>query len=256
VKGNLFPFEESGAILPPSGGGSTLLGYAREPPSSRIVRRDWCSELPEEKRKVFEYALGEVNPAHVIYSMSLDEAITLRKSGQFTLACEQANVSADLCDRFAAALEALLDAMERHAQYLCILPTVNPLDPDSFAGETARKAASMNSLLSRVLFQKNNRFSHKLWTLAKMVSNIKIEYHDVTSQVAHGSSVPLCEGWELLSSLQFDLTTSLREATIMLKSFLVSLPGADVEPFRDRLVVSFELASRVTDRRAVVFRRE
>jgi hypothetical protein len=233
-----------------------MFGLSRKPPVIRTVRQDWHAELSEEKLEVFEYVVGQVNPAYVIYSVALDEAIELRKSGRFALAREQATVSADLCDRFAGALEGLLQALARHAEYFGTLPSVNPLDSSLFVSKTARKAAFMNSLLSRVLFQQNNRFLHKLWTLEGMASDIGIKYRNVATQVDDETSASLRKDWELLSCLQFDLTTSLREFTIMLKSYLVSLPGADVASFLDRLVESLATACTIAERRAVVFLRE
>jgi hypothetical protein len=233
-----------------------VLRLSRKPRPNRTVRQDWRTELSADKLKVFEYALGEVNPAHVIYSIALDEAIAMRKSGRIELAREQASVSADLCDRFAGSLEGVLEALSRHAQYLSTLPIVNSLDPGFFAGKTARKAASMNSLLSHVLFKQNNRFLHKLWTLAEMASDMGIEYRMVVTHVAEGPGGSIQKDWEQLSDLQFDLTTSLRETTVVLKSFLICLPVAEVRAFRDRLVGSFAAASILADRRAVAFRRQ
>lgn len=223
---------------------------------NRTVRQDWRAELSADKLRVFQYALGEVNPAHVIYSIALDEAIALRKSGRIGLACEQASVSADLCDRFAGALDCLLQAVSRHARYFGTLPSVDPLDPEFFTGSTARKAASMNSVLSLVLFTQNNRFLHKLWTLGEMASDIGTEYRARVAQVVGELNSSLQEDWEELSSLQYDLTTSLQESIVVLKSFLVSLPGGEVDSFRDQLVVSLASSSSLVDRRAVAFRRQ
>jgi hypothetical protein len=236
--------------------GGLVFPLSRKRRACRTVHQDWHAELTAEKLKVFVYVLGEVNPAHVIYSMALDEAIALRKSGRFELAREQANVSGELCGRFAGALEALLRALLRHAQYFGTLPAISPLNPEFFTGKTARKAASTNSLLSNVLFTQNSRFMHKIWTLGEMASDIGEEYRTAAADVAEGSRASMREDWEQLSSLQFDLTTSLRETTIVLKSFLISLPKEEVASFRDRLVVSLSDASAVLDRRAAALRRQ
>jgi hypothetical protein len=114
----------------------------------------------------------------------------------------------------------------------------------------------MNSLLSHVLFKQNNRFLHKLWTLGEMASDMGTEYRMVVSHIDEGSNSSIQKDWEQLSSLQFDLTSSMRETTVVLKSFLVSLPGTEVESFRDSLVGSLAAASILADRRAVTFRRE
>jgi len=45
-------------------------------------------------------------------------------------------------------------------------------------------------------------------------------------------------GLTFLKAMQYDLTTSLSEATVILKSFIVSLPPGESEPFCERLAVA------------------
>jgi hypothetical protein len=126
-----------------------------------------------------------------------------------------------------------------------------------FVGETARSAARMNFILSNVLYRQHTRFLHKVRTLGEMVCNIAEEYRVTAVEVFE--LVSATQGWDHLSALQYDLTTSLREATVMLKSFLVSLPTREVETFRDRLaaaLLALQAAPAVTDSRAPAYRRE
>jgi hypothetical protein len=221
------------------------------------VRQDWHAELPAEKLQVYVYALAQAQPAYDIFSIALDEALLLRRSGRHEMARDQADVSAELCLRFAAALECLLNVVERHANNFGLVPSVNPLDPLFFAGETARRAAARNSLLSTVLFGQRTRFLHKVRTLGEMAGNIAEEYRVMAVAVSDG--VSSSKGWDHLSTLQYDLTTSLSETTVMLKSFIVSLPSKEVMAFRDRLadaLLALESAPAVTDRRAPAYRRE
>lgn len=239
----------------------------------RIKRRsllhDWHAELPYEKSQVFDYAVGQAKPAYVIFSMALNEALMLRRSGRHDMARDQVEVSAELCVRFAGTLECLLDVVERHADNFGLLPSVKALDPLFFRGETAKRAAAVNSLLSDVLFGQHNRFLHKVRTLGEMACEIAEEYRLMTSEVCKGTSSK--QEWDRLSSLQYDLTTSLSEATVMLKSFIISLPAGEVIAFRERLakaLLTSQAAARhssqrapqrrpaVIDRRALTFRRE
>jgi hypothetical protein len=228
-----------------------------KPKRRNPVRKDWHADLPSEKLQAFGYALAQARPAYVIFSMALDEALLLRRSGKHDMARDQADVSAALCVRFAAALECLLTVVERHADHFSSLPTVSPLNPEFFLGVTARRAAAMNSILSSVLFRQRNCFLHKVRTLGEIASNIAEEYREMTVEVSEGISN--AHGWDHLKSLQYDLTTSLSEATVMLKSFILALPPGEVVTFRDRLAAAL-LASQavpaVTDRRAPAFRRE
>ena len=229
------------------------------------IRQDWHAELPTEKSRAFTYALAQTQPAYVIFSMALEDAIVLRKSGKLDMARDQADVAAALCSRFARALECLLDVVERHADNFGLLPNVNPLNPLFFVGDSARRAAAMNSILSTVLFRQRTCFLHKVRTLGEIAARTATEYRLMTTEVSEGISNP--DGWDLLKAMQYDLTTSLSEATVILKSFIVSLPPGEVEPFCDRLSVALAASQAapqtqsvehpaVTDRLAPAFRRE
>jgi len=233
----------------------------KRPRRKNPVRKDWHADLPSEKSQAFVYALAQARPAYVIFSIALDEALLLRRSGKHEMARDQAEVSAALCARFAGVLECLLDVVERHADNFGSLPSVNPLDPQFFLGQTARRAAAMNSLLSTVYFRQRNCFLHKVRTLAEIAGNIAEEYRVMTAEVSEG--IANSEGWDHLKSLQYDLTTSLSEATVMLKSFIVSLPPGEVGAFCERLATALSASQaapaaipRVTDRLAPAFRRE
>ena len=235
----------------------------------RSLRKDWHAELPSEKSQVFDYAIAQARPAYVIFSIALNEALMLRKSGKHEMARIQAEVSAELCVRFTGILECLLDVVERHADVFGLLPSVHPLEPQYFIGQTAKRAASMNSLLSSVLFREQTRFLHKVRTLGEMASKIAEEYIVMTAEISEGDSSK--QEWDQLNSLQYDLTTSLSEAIVMLKSFIISLPSGQVLAFRERLATAL-LASQAAarhssprapqrrpadiDRRALTFRRE
>jgi hypothetical protein len=229
------------------------------------IRQDWHAELPSEKSRAFAYALAQTRPAYVIFSMALDEAIVLRKSGKLEMARDQADVSAELCSRFANALECLLDVVERHADNFGLLPSVNPLNPLFFVGDTARRAATMNTILSTVLFRQRTCFLHKVRTLGEIAAKTAAEYRQMTAEVSQ--RISNSTGWDLLKAMQYDLTTSLSEATVILKSFIVSLPPGESEPFCERLAVALAASQpasqplpvaipAVTDRLAPAFRRE
>jgi hypothetical protein len=239
----------------PKGGSVFQLSWKRI--RARTVRQDWHAELPKEKLTVYDYAVAQAEPAYVMFSMTLDEAISLRRSGRHELARDQAEVSADFCTRFATTLECMLGVVERHANNFGTLPSVAPLDPLFFQGDTARNAAAINALLSNVLFRQHTRFLHKARTLGEIAADVAEEYRAMAIDESEGLATK--QGWDHLSALQYDLTTSLREATVMLKSFIVSLPTTEVGAFRDRLataLLALQAAPAVTDRRATAYRRQ
>jgi hypothetical protein len=240
---------------------------------AKSVHQDWRTELPSDKSQVYKYALDQAEPAHVIFSMTLDQAMTLHRSGKYELARDQAELSSELCLRFAAVLECLLTVMERHADHFGLLPSVKPLDPVFFVGTTAKRAAEVNSLLSNVLFGGRLRFLHKVRMLGEIAGDIAEEYRSVTLEVSQ--EIATNRDWDQLSLLQDDLTTSLSEAAVMLKSFIISLPAKEVFGFRDRLAAallamgaaserepkpilqrSSQAVPALTDRRTASFRRE
>lgn len=211
----------------------SLFGKTQQPKS---VHQDWRAELPTDLSLVYAFAFAQVQPAHTIFSMALDQALMLRRSGKHEMACDQAEVSAELCVRFAAVLECLLDVLERHADNFGLLPSEKALDSFFFRGETAKRAANMNSLLSSVLLSGRKRFLHKLGTLGEIARVIAEEYRASATEISEGSSTK--QEWEKLSVLQYDLTTSLSETAVMLKSFIISLPPGQVIGFRDRLTTA------------------
>jgi hypothetical protein len=242
-----------------------------KPNSPKSVRQDWHAELPPEKSKVYAYALEQAEPAHHSFSVALDQALLFRRSGKHKMACDLADVSAELCIRFATALECVLNVVERHADNFGLLPSVAPLNPMLFEGQTAKRAANMNSLLSDVLFGGRKRFLHKVRTVGEMACDIAEEFRVMTTEVSEGASPSTKAIWDHLSLLQYDLTTSLSEATVMLKSFIVCLPPGEVIGFRDRLakaLLAMQAAPQhlppkkspgipaVPDRRASAFRGE
>ena len=229
------------------------------------IRKDWHAELPAEKSRAFTHALAEARPAYVIFSISLEEAIVLHRCGKLEMAREQAHVSAELCTRFATALECLLDVVERHADNFGSLPNVLPLNPLFFIGDSARRSAAMNTILSTVLFRQRTCFLHKVRTLAEIVDRSAAEYRQMAAALSEGISNS--RGWDYLKAFQYDLTTSLSEATVVLKSFILSLPPGEVGVFSDRLSAALQASHQyshrvpvgvpaVTDRLAPAFRRE
>ncbi len=232
-----------------------MLRLSRKPNPARTVRQDWRAELSPEKTIVYDCVLAEVRNAHVMYSMALDEALTLRKWGRLELAREQASLSADLCGRFAASLEGLLSTLEQHARHFGTLPSVNPLDPEFFEGETARRAARANSLYSKVLLRQQNRFLHKLHTLGEITSDLAAENRVWADHLANESNGSAGQAWEHLGTLQFDLTSSLGEATVILKCFFVELPAGEVSTFGDRVKATLSEAPVIAKIRAAEYKK-
>jgi hypothetical protein len=222
----------------------------------RTVMQDWRAQLSREKTELFGSVRGELETSYSVFSVVLDEAVTMRRQGRLGVARDNASVSADLCGRFSADLESMLDALERHARHFASTPAYDPLNLEDFRGERSLQKARQHNRLSRVLFSRHLGFMHKIRTLNKMASDLSGEYFVAATTVAEGSLLSPEQSWQRLLDLQFDLTTVFRESEILLKSFLVQLPGDDVRTFGENIYTALATAPAIADRRVAAFRRQ
>jgi hypothetical protein len=116
-------------------------------------------------------------------------------------------------------------------RHISSVPSVHPLDTENFRGETAQTAATWNEFLHRVLFASRPRYFHKLRILSETLQKLAGEYYEAAEDVTEGSSVQPGASWDKLECLQYDFTTCLREAEVMIKSFLRALPSEQLGDF-------------------------
>ncbi len=226
------------------------------PQRARTVQEDWLAWLPSEKGEVFDGTIGELETYYAMLSVTLDEALALCNCGTIVPAREQARVSADLFDRLAERLVAVLRALHQHGRHFGTLPNVHPLRPDFFRGETAQRYARKNNLLSLVLFPTRTKFFHKLGVLSEALEDLRGEYREAAEEIAEGAAVEpeLC--WQTLEMLHYDLNTCLREIMVMLKSFLCALPSEELGALRKKLHALPAPPAALHRRRTAIFRRE
>ncbi len=231
-----------------------LLAWFRS--KRRTVMQDWRAQLSREKTELFGSVRGELETSYSVFSVVLDEALAMRRQGRLGVARDNAGVSAELCGRFAADLESMLDALERHSRHFATPPAYSPLNLEDFRGERARQKARQHNRLSRVLLSRHLGFLHKIRTLSRMTSDLSEEYLEAVSAIVEGSNISPEHGWQRLLHLQYDLTTVFRESEILLKSFLVQLPGDDVRNFGENIFAALACAPAIADRRVSAFRRQ
>jgi hypothetical protein len=186
-------------------------------------------------------------------SVSLDDALSLRARGELVRARQQVSISADLLSRLAASLSGACGVLTSCGRHISNVPNVEPLNTENFRGETAQTAASWNEFLHRVLFASRSRYFQKLRILSETVQKLAAEYNDAAGDVAAGVSVQPADSWDKLECLHYDFTTCLREAEVLVKSFVRVLPGEQVSAFAselDALPVS-EKRTRVAPRTRV-----
>jgi hypothetical protein len=90
----------------------------------------------------------------------------------------------------------------------------------------------MSDVLSYVLLTQRSQFLHKVDTLEEMVFSIRRHFHEVALDLGSGVSAAPSTDWRAVDDAHFDLNTCLREAIVLLKSFLVILPDEQLTVFQ------------------------
>jgi hypothetical protein len=195
------------------------------------VREDWHAWLPDQKAKAFDAHCQQLEASYTMLSVSLDEAMALHRSGHLAKSFQAVCVTPALCTRLAEPLSALIRSLGEHAKHYGTVPNAAPLNPANFQGLRGQRSARSSSLLSRVLLSHRSQFLHKLGTLNEMVEDFHREFSQAAVELSEGPAADTPPLWDTLDSCHFDLNTCLREAIVLLKSFLVALPENELAGF-------------------------
>ena len=196
------------------------------------VQEDWSSWLPPAKAAAFDSCVRQLETFYGMFSVSLNEALELRRTGKAGQSCRAIFVIPALCTRLARPLEGLLQTLGQHSKHFGIVPNIAPLAAANFRGAQEQRTARMSDLLSLVLLTQRSQFLHKIDTLQEMVFSIRRHFHEVASDLGSGISAEPSEDWRAVDDAHFDLNTCLREAIVLLKSFLVVLPDDQLTMFQ------------------------
>lgn len=196
------------------------------------MKDDWRAWLPEQKDQIFRLYVRQLEIQYNIFSISLDEALQLRQSGRFAKAGQAVCMAPELCSRFARPLVAVLWALEEHSKHHGTVPNAVPLEPANFRSSRGQRCARVSSMLCRFLLTERLQFLNKISTLGEMVTDLTKDFWSAAGEIAaNGASV--AEGsWQSLDEAHYDLNTCLREAIVLLKSFLRALPDSELDPFK------------------------
>jgi hypothetical protein len=203
-------------------------------PSARgmTVKDDWRAWLSAEKDSAFRTHVRQLEISYNMFSVSLDEALALRQGGRLEKASLAVCVTPDLCNRFAHPLVALLWSLSEHAKHYGTVPNAAPLDPSNFQGLRGQRAALRNSLFCRVLLSERSQFLYKISTLGEMVDDLNRDFCAAATDIANGASLDYDAEWQAVDAAHYDLNTCLREAIVLLKSFLMALPDNQLPAFQ------------------------
>ena len=214
------------AILPASG--VELLVRTRALPT---VQDDWCAWLPQDKAQAFTELVRELESAYMMFSIALNEAIGLRQQGMLAKSYQAVSMTPDLATRLSAKLAGLLRGLSGHAKHYGTIPNAASLSSANFHGIKEQRTARMSDLLSRVLLTQRSQFLHKIGTMEEMVCELSKDFRLAVENLTEGASSNPEAIWEIVDAAHYDLNTCLREAIVLLKSFLVVLPDDQLATF-------------------------
>jgi len=207
------------------------------------VRDEWLARLTTDQEQVFRAAEARLEVSYLMLSVTLDEALGLRRQQELARARAQTRMCGALVEKLSLRLLEASRALESHARHYGTHPVVAPLDPDTFRRLESQRAAGWNALLHGVLFAGRARWFHKLETLQRIVQDSCDEFCAAAAELNAGTTVDPAEEWGALEAIHDDMNTCLREMVVMIKCFLRALPAEEVTPFRQRLETAGETES-------------
>lgn len=196
------------------------------------VQEDWSRWLPQAKAEAFDSCTRQLEISYRMFSIALNEALELRRTGNSGQSCRAVFVIPPLCARLARPVEGVLHTLGDHAKHFGIIPNTTPLDAANFRGTREQRTARINDLLSHLLLTQRSQFLHKIDTLEEMVLSIRKDFSEIACDLGSGASAEPSADWRALDDAHFDLNTCLREAIVLLKSFIVVLPDDQVGVFQ------------------------
>ncbi|HXN53941.1 MAG TPA: hypothetical protein VN943_18570 [Candidatus Acidoferrum sp.] len=202
------------------------------PSKHSSVQEDWSTWLPAAKAEAFDSCVRQLEIFYGMFSVSLNEALELRRIGKSGQSCRGIFVIGALCARLARPVEGLLHTLGEHAKHFGIIPNTAPLDASNFRGSREQRTARMSDVLSHVLLTQRSQFLHKIDTLEEMVLSIRKHFCEIASDLGSGASEAPSSDWRALDDAHFDLNTCLRETIVLLKSFIVVLPEDQLSVFQ------------------------
>jgi hypothetical protein len=184
------------------------------------------------KAEVFLSFVQQFESMYAMFSVALNEAIELRRTGRLGKSCQAVGLIPALCSRLADPLTALLRALGQHAKHYGTVPNAVPLESSNFQSPKGQRTARMSDLLSRVLLTQRSQFLHKIGALEEMIGDLRQDFRLAAEDLGTGASAEPAEDWSALDAAHYDLNTCLRETIVLLKSFLVVLPEDQLGPFQ------------------------
>jgi hypothetical protein len=201
------------------------------------VQSDWCGWLSDAKMQAFKVYSGEFETCYNMFSVSLNEALGLRRAGEIRKSFQMVDVIPALCARLTERLQGLLSSLDEHAKHYGVVPSVEPLDAANFRGSQGQRAANYSSLLSVVMLTQRAQFLNKISSLKSVVGDVGVDVRDAAQDISSVPEKARDRLWTALDDGHYDLTTCLGESTVLLKCFLRVLPDDQLTCFQETIAL-------------------
>jgi hypothetical protein len=199
------------------------------------VSRDWRIPLSRDKSQVYLGTVHQLETSYCMFSVNLDEALGMRRSGRLSMAHQLLVVAPALCQNLVAPLLVLIRAMQVHSRHFGTTPNLAPLNPEHFQNSRNQRLARFNVLFGRILLTNRSQFLYKLSALAEMSEGLAQGYDSAVQTLEEGLTARPDRYWDIMDSSHYDLNTCLRESVVILKCFLHALPDDQLADFRASL---------------------
>jgi hypothetical protein len=186
------------------------------------VQHGWLARLPADRLQVFDNLSCGWEHGYAMLSVALDQAIALREDGRLVQARRQAAVAGALAARLADHLAHSFAALQRAGFLRGRLPEVESLCRRNFRGGQARRVATWNAVAGWVPLGLRVRFVLKLLALRGALKETSREFCEVAREIEEGACIDPGAAWRALDALHYDLNTVMREAVVLLKSYLAA----------------------------------
>ena len=217
-----------------------------ESPVTRTsVTEDWCASLSAEKNRIFDSVVRDWEEAYAIFSVPLDDAMSLRAEGQLVRARQCVEIAAAVVSGLTEPLAAGCRILGKWGRHLTAPPSVVALNPSFYRSEVARQNAQWNQLMHHILFGSRSRFLHKLRVLEMSASALGEEFHHVAEELSSGVHLHPQASWPLLDDLHYDVNTCLREEVVVFKAFLRALSPRNLSIFHQELLAAASAAREI-----------
>jgi|SRR5208283_3004033 len=172
------------------------------------VQVDWLGSLPAAHLNAFRMYAEESESNYSMFSVTLNEAITLRDIGLRTESFQMVGLACDLCDRLTRHLDRMFTSMATHCKENGTKPSVASLDTECFCRPGTRRLLSLNRFLIGPLSSRHERFLCKLSTLRKIAALASADFHKAATNLL-AMNVALAaardSSWDAMDAVHYDL---------------------------------------------------